>query len=1125
MTTRKSVRLLAVMMALVLVLSALPIFAASPYDGLEIANFENASGYGLNVSGRSITVFAPYSQAASINLGAVITAQAKPTVTTGGKTYSVKIDANGFDSARTVNIGAAASVSINYTLTDLSSSQKQTGSTAYSVYVVKSSSFSSVTAELTLTSGVVPSATVYANQFGSDKASGESCAYIELSSGTIPAYMSVSAATSDYVVGSGAKARALTFSLNTAAISVLECNKPVSFAAKAYDEAGKLIGEGTLIVNVVSTAAPIEVSVGAGQVSSLAPRDYLTNAQISATSIVFTSLPTAAQGTITVNGASVRTGTKYNAANISFTPGNSYRGTVEVGYRAYDASGYYYSNTITYKVESYSGVVIKKTAMVAGTLQLPRPASVTAEEIRSACTSSDLFTLEYVQFTSVPTSGINVYIGTTAISSGQIWSDFTKSVSLSPTEAGKYTLAFSATGGGHTYTGTIELNATSGVFEDIYLYAGAANTRTELKDTAQTVIDMAKEAMGTDSLGIIQLSLLPYSIQGTLSSVYGTFYENAASTEPASSYEGYTEESFKALSYCPTEEIGTADLTYTIYDKTGLFFVTGRICVSNKEYSTISYTTTMNNAVSFAKEDFDKAAAEALGVGYTLASVRFTSVKNTNGSIFYGSYTNPALTTNDYTRTQIDSLGFKPANGFVGSSGAFYFTAKATYMTGSEAEFTGSVTVTVGEQVDVFMQLAAGKTQAFSESDFAAFLAPYSKGEAQLITFDALPSSGTLYEKYAPASAMGEPAQAGKQYYFSTLKNLTGSEAVIKDLTFAAAANAENTTVKLPFTIYGSDNTTRSGVMQIRITKGEAAVMSGSAYCTGALMSADSISKICTTAIGGTLSYVTFTLPGSDEGRLFYNYKSATSYESKVTSADKFYASGSGALLSKVAFIPVAGFSGVCTIKYTAYDTNGNWFVGTVRINVIAKTASSVFSDVSGNYKWAADSIDFLYSNGVTTGVTATEYKPSNNIKRGDFVLMLYRAFDLSRYDSYAASTANFTDVKSSDYYANAIRVARYLEIAKGDGKTFSPESTITREEAMALIYRTLEKVNWTLTREVDTAYSSFKDTASVSSYAVSCMQYFVKTGVVVGSGSKLNPKAAISRAEMAVTLHRVLTY
>ncbi|MBR6812311.1 MAG: S-layer homology domain-containing protein [Oscillospiraceae bacterium] len=1125
MTTRKSVRLMAALLALVLVIGALPVFAASPYDGLEIANFESASGYSLNVTGRSITVFVPYSQAASINLSAVISAQAKPTVAMGGKTYSVKINSNGFESSRTVNVGAAAAVSVGYTLTDLSNSAKQTGTTTYSVYVVKSSSFSSVTAEMTLSSGVVPSTTVYANQFGTDRATNQNCAYIELSSGTVPAYMSITAASSAYVVGSAVKARALTFSLNTTAISALECNKPVSFAAKAYDESGKLIGEGVLLVNVVSNAEPIELSVGAGQISTVQPAEYLTNRQIAATEVMFTSLPTAAQGTITVNGAAVRAGAKYPAGALTFKPGANYRGTVNVGYRAYDNSGYYFANTITYKVESYSGVVIKKSAMVAGTLQLPRPATVTAEEIRSACTSSSLFALEYVQFTSVPSSGLNVYIGTTAIGNGQIWSDFNKSVSLAPTEAGKYTIGFTATGSGHTYTGTIELNATSGVFEDIYVYAGAANTRTELKDTAQTVIDMAKEAMGVESVGIIQLSLLPYSIQGTLSSVYGTFYENSTSTVPASSYTGYNEESFKALSYCPTEEIGTADLTYTIYDNTGLFFVTGRICVSNKEHTSISYTTTMNNAVNFAKEDFDKAAAEALGVGYTLTGIRFTGIKNENGNIFYGSYTNPALTTADYSRSQIDSLGFKPANGFVGEAGVFYFTAKATYMTGSEAEFNGSVSVTVGEQVDVFMQVAAGKAIALSESDFAAFLAPYSKGEAQLITFDALPSSGVLYEKYAPASATGIPAAANKQYYFSTLKNLTGSEPVIKDLTFAAAANAENTTVKLPFTIYSSDNTTRSGVIQIRITKGEAAAMSGSAYCTGALMSAESIAKICTAATGGTLSYVTFTLPSANEGRLFYNYKSATSYESKVTSADKFYATGSGALLSKVAFIPVAGFSGVCSVKYTAFDTNGNWFVGTVRINVISKTASSVFSDVSGSYKWAADSIDFLYSNGVTTGVTATNYQPKNNIKRGDFVLMLYRAFDLSRYDAYAASTANFTDVKSTDYYANAIRVARYLEIAKGNGKTFSPESTITREEAMALIYRTLEKVDWTLSRESDTAYSSFKDTASVSSYAVSCMQYFVKTGVVVGSGGKLNPKAAISRAEMAVTLHRVLTY
>jgi len=38
-------------------------------------------------------------------------------------------------------------------------------------------------------------------------------------------------------------------------------------------------------------------------------------------------------------------------------------------------------------------------------------------------------------------------------------------------------------------------------------------------------------------------------------------------------------------------------------------------------------------------------------------------------------------------------------------------------------------------------------------------------------------------------------------------------------------------------------------------------------------------------------------------------------------------------------------------------------------------------------------------------------------------------------------------------------------------------------------------------------------------------MDYLIDHGVVVGSNGKINPKSNITRAEMAVTLHRVLTY
>ena len=54
---------------------------------------------------------------------------------------------------------------------------------------------------------------------------------------------------------------------------------------------------------------------------------------------------------------------------------------------------------------------------------------------------------------------------------------------------------------------------------------------------------------------------------------------------------------------------------------------------------------------------------------------------------------------------------------------------------------------------------------------------------------------------------------------------------------------------------------------------------------------------------------------------------------------------------------------------------------------------------------------------------------------------------------------------------------------------------------------------------------TDFKDSGSVASYAKDAIDYFIDHGVVLGSNGKINPKSNITRAEMAVILHRVLTY
>ena len=106
-----------------------------------------------------------------------------------------------------------------------------------------------------------------------------------------------------------------------------------------------------------------------------------------------------------------------------------------------------------------------------------------------------------------------------------------------------------------------------------------------------------------------------------------------------------------------------------------------------------------------------------------------------------------------------------------------------------------------------------------------------------------------------------------------------------------------------------------------------------------------------------------------------------------------------------------------------------------------------------------------------------------------------------------------------------AVGVAKHLGIAKGSNGKFNPNSPITREEAMTLISRTMDEIDWTLSYESYARASSFSDYGSVSSYAKDAITELVSHGVILGNNGKITPKSNITRAEMACILHRVLTY
>ena len=112
------------------------------------------------------------------------------------------------------------------------------------------------------------------------------------------------------------------------------------------------------------------------------------------------------------------------------------------------------------------------------------------------------------------------------------------------------------------------------------------------------------------------------------------------------------------------------------------------------------------------------------------------------------------------------------------------------------------------------------------------------------------------------------------------------------------------------------------------------------------------------------------------------------------------------------------------------------------------KTASS-FTDVPVS-TYYAKAVAWAVENGITNGMTATEFAPDATCTRGQSVTFLYRALGKK-----VESSANFTDVKSDAFYADAVNWAVASDVTNGTSNTtFSPNADCTRAEIVTFLYR-----------------------------------------------------------------------
>ena len=108
-----------------------------------------------------------------------------------------------------------------------------------------------------------------------------------------------------------------------------------------------------------------------------------------------------------------------------------------------------------------------------------------------------------------------------------------------------------------------------------------------------------------------------------------------------------------------------------------------------------------------------------------------------------------------------------------------------------------------------------------------------------------------------------------------------------------------------------------------------------------------------------------------------------------------------------------------------------------------------LFSDVSKN-DYFHDAVEWAVDKGITSGTSATTFRPNATVTRGQTVTFLWRAAG-----SPAASGSSFSDVSADAYYAQAVAWVVKENIAAGtSASTFSPDAPCTRAQIVAFLYR-----------------------------------------------------------------------
>ena len=167
----------------------------------------------------------------------------------------------------------------------------------------------------------------------------------------------------------------------------------------------------------------------------------------------------------------------------------------------------------------------------------------------------------------------------------------------------------------------------------------------------------------------------------------------------------------------------------------------------------------------------------------------------------------------------------------------------------------------------------------------------------------------------------------------------------------------------------------------------------------------------------------------------------------------------------------------------------------------------------------AKSSIKALYELGYLPHLQGESFKPNKAITRGEFSQIL--AYSLHMIESTVSNTTPFEDLTGHE----AMKSVEYLKsrgiVGGKTATTFEPDSNLTRQQAAAILSRTMDEIGL---KKQSSNQIYYKDNKKISEYAKKDVRKTTEAGLFKGDeNGNFNPNSTLTRGQAAVIIWNLI--